>query len=103
MSAFSWNRAKSNVSSPRAMARRPNACAGRRLARGPCARCLRNAATYRCDSPLSLRAILPSIVNAEFTGEALDALHRFIHQVLRADNFFFEAVGVDGGLLFQGQ
>ena len=41
--ACSWIRAKSSVSKPMVMARRPNPCAGFKLARGPCFRCFRNA------------------------------------------------------------
>ena len=43
------------------------------------------------------------MVNTEFTGEPFYAFHRFIHQPLRAGNLFFEAAGVDRGLLFQRQ
>jgi hypothetical protein len=43
------------------------------------------------------------MVNTEFTGEPFYAFHRFIHQLLRADNLFFEAVGVDRRRLFQRQ
>ena len=38
------------------------------------------------------------LINAEFTGEALDAFYRLIHQSLRAGNIFLEAVGVDPDL-----
>jgi hypothetical protein len=43
------------------------------------------------------------MVNTEFTREPFYAFYRFINQPLRADNLFFEAAGVDGGLLFQRQ
>ena len=43
------------------------------------------------------------MMDAEFMREAIDRLDGLFHQPLRAGNFFFEALSVDRGLLFQRQ
>jgi len=48
------------------------------------------------------RSLCARLTGLEFTREPIDKLDRFRHQLLCAGNVFFEAPGVAGRFLFQG-